>query len=80
MGCGNLYFSTPTFGDTFSQSLITQLWIILRLTVVPDTVDIIDSLLRKLARFAEYTIFGLLLYRCFARKDHFRWRPRVAAW
>ena len=74
------YLSTPTFKGSLSQSLLTQLLNSLHLSVAPDTLDVLDSILRKLAHLTEYTIFGLLLYGCFGRKDRFRWRPRLASW
>ena len=74
------YLSTPTFSGSFSQSLLTQLLDSLHLSVSPDVLDILDSMLRKFAHLTEYAIFGLLLYRSFGRKDGFRWRPRLASW
>lgn len=74
------YLSTPTFKGSLSQSLLTQLLNSLQLSVAPDTLDILDSIVRKLAHLTEYAIFGLLLYGCFGRKDRFRWRPRLASW
>src|SRR5260370_16307494 len=74
------YLSTPTFRGSLSQSLLTQLLDSLHLSVAPGTLDILDSILRKLAHLTEYTIFGLLLYGCFGGKDRFRWRPRLASW
>jgi VanZ family protein len=74
------YLSTPTFRDSLSQSLLTQLFGSLHLNVSPDTIDVFDSILRKLAHLIEYSIFVLLFYGCFHQKDRFRWRPRLASW
>ena len=74
------YLSTPTFSGSFSQSFLTQVLDGLHLSVSPDTLDLLDSILRKLAHLTEYAILGLLLYGCLGRKDGFRWRPRLASW
>jgi len=74
------YLSTPTFSGSFSQSLLTQLLDSLHLSVSPDILDVLDSMLRKFAHLTEYAIFGLLLYGSFGQKDGFRWRPRQASW
>jgi VanZ family protein len=74
------YLSTPTFRGSFSQSLLIQLLDSLHLSVSPDILDVLDSMLRKFAHLTEYAIFGLLLYGSFGRKDGFRWRPRLASW
>ena len=74
------YLSTSTFSGGFSQSLLAQLLTTLHLNVSLETLDLLDSIFRKLAHLTEYAIFGLLLYGCFSHKDRFRWRPRLASW
>ena len=74
------YLSTPTFRGSLSHTLLTQMLERLHLSIAPDTVDVFDSILRKLAHLTEYSIFGLLLYGCFSGSKRFVWRPRVAFW
>ncbi len=74
------YLSTPSFGGTLSRSLLAQMLDSLHLSVSPNTLYVLDSMLRKLAHLTEYSIFALLLYGCFASRDGFYWRPRLASW
>ena len=74
------YLSTPTFSGSFSQSLLTQFLDSLHLSVSPDILDLLDSMLRKFAHLTEYAIFGLLLYGSVGGQDGYRWRPRLAYW
>jgi VanZ family protein len=75
-----LYLSTPTFKGSLSESLLVQIVDSLYLSVSWGTLEVLDSLLRKIAHLTEYGIFALLLYRCFAGRDGFRWRPHLAYW
>jgi VanZ family protein len=74
------YLSTPTFGEDFSVSLLAQILNTFHLGVPPETLDVLDSVLRKLAHLAEYAILSLLLYGAFAGRDGFRWQPPLAYW
>lgn len=74
------YLSTPTFRGSLSESILAQILDSLHLSVSLGTLEVLDSLLRKLAYLTEYSIFALLLYGCFGGRDGFRWRPRLASW
>ena len=74
------YLSTSTFSGGFSQTLLAQLLDSLHLSVSPDTLDVLDTIVRKFAHLTEYAILALLLYGCFGGKDGFRWQLRVASW
>lgn len=74
------YLSTPSFNGSVSESLLAKILDSLHLSVSLGTLDVLDSLLRKLAHLAEYSIFALLLYGCFGGRDGYRWRPRLASW
>jgi hypothetical protein len=51
-------FATPAFSGGFSQSLLAQPLEILHVSVLPNTLDVLDSILRKFAHLIEYAIFG----------------------
>src|ERR1700730_8438021 len=74
------YLSTPTFGGSFTQSLLAQMLDSLHLSISLDALDLLNGFLRKFAHLAEYAIFSGLLYGSFGGQDGFRWRPRLAYW
>jgi VanZ family protein len=72
------YLSTATFRASLSESLLAGILASFHLSLSPDTLHIVNSLLRKLAHLAQYSIFGLLLYRSLGGWN--RWRPNLARW
>jgi VanZ family protein len=74
------YLSTQRFAGSLSQSLLARVLVSLHVSVSPDALEKLDSLLRKLAHLTEYALFSLFLYQCFSGPREFHWSPRLAHW
>jgi len=50
------------------------------LRISPQTLSMLNVILRKVAHFCEYAVLSLLLYRCFRGPAWLQWEPRLAGW
>jgi VanZ family protein len=72
------YFSTGTYGGSFTVWLLQEGLELLHITVSAATFIFVHQLARKLAHLTEYAIFGMLLYGSFSGGRDFSWRGRRA--
>jgi len=72
--------STEGFGSSFTEFLLSQLLSLFQIHVSPETLQLLNLLVRKLAHFTEYAIFAQLLYVSLIEVDELEWRPRAAFW
>jgi len=72
------YLSTSGFGASFTKWLLYVILDLLRVTVSPQTFEVLHVCLRKLAHMTEYGVFSLLIYAGFLETQDFEWRPRLA--
>jgi len=70
--------STKTFGGSFSAHLVAGLLALLHLEVSPHTFALLNTLVRKLGHFTEYSIFAIFLYHALGNGRRSAWRPRKA--
>jgi VanZ family protein len=77
---GIFWFSTEAFGSDTSESLIVSTVKSLSLNLHPNTLWMLNTVLRKLAHLVEYGVLAFLLYRSFGAPDRIRWRPHAALW
>lgn len=70
--------STRTFGSSFSTQLVAGILSLLHLQVSHDTFMLLNTLLRKLGHFTEYSIFAIFLYHALGAGERAVWRPRRA--
>ncbi len=85
------HLSTPSFGADRSIPILARLLALFDLSVSQTTLDLLDTIIRKLAHLTEYAIFALLLYRsCYGSTTlpaascplptRCGWRPRLTFW
>ncbi len=72
------YLSTSGFGASFTRWLLYVILDLLRITVSPQTFELLHVGLRKLAHLTEYAVFSLLIYAGFLETADFEWRPHLA--
>ena len=72
------FLSTGSFRSSASESLLALTLAALNLNVSLDTVDILNTILRKLAHVSQYSVLTLLIYRSFGSWN--RWERRRAIW
>jgi len=74
------YLSSPSFGSSFSRSLLTELLAHLGLSVSGEILGMLNSFCRSLAHLTEYAILTILLYGSLASLRPCFWQPRLACW
>jgi len=72
--------STEGFGSSYTEWLLGQVLSLFEIHVPPETLRLLNFLVRKLAHFTEYGIFAQLLYVSLIRVKELEWRPRAALW
>ena len=74
------WLSTEGFGSEHSKSMLQGLLNLLHINVSSEILEVLNSILRKLAHVVEYAILSILLYFLFWSGNRFIWRIRSAYW
>jgi VanZ family protein len=72
--------SSEGYGSSFTELWLSQILSLFRLHPSPETLHLLNFLVRKLAHMTEYAIFAQLLYVGLLGADDLEWRPRTALW
>ncbi len=74
-------FSTDTFHGGWSQGIVRSVLLFFLPDLSQETVELVHTVVRKLAHMAEYCIFTLILYRGFRQDapNSRRWRWALPA-
>lgn len=72
--------STETFGGSRTRTWLAALLTAAHLHLTESALDLLNTMIRKLAHLSEYGVFSLLIYRSLSGALRFRWSPRVAGW
>jgi VanZ family protein len=72
------FLSTGPYGGSVTGWLLEQFLSLLHIHVAHRTFEIVHFLIRKLAHFTEYAIFGLFLYHSFTFRRPESWNTRSA--
>jgi VanZ family protein len=70
--------STRSFGSSFSTQLVAAILSLLHVHVSHHTFMLLNTLVRKLGHFTEYSIFAIFLYHALSAGQRLEWRPRRA--
>jgi VanZ family protein len=74
------WMSTERFSGAHSESMLRVVLRLLDLSVSPSALDLVNSILRKVAHVTEYAILGLLIYRSLGNRVQSFSPLRVGTW